>query len=116
MIMSEDDEVEVVCGSGNVFRDLRLPEADTEQMKSALAAEILKAMREHGLTHAAAAERAAVQRADISRICKVDLDRFTIDRLVRVLNRLDRRVEVVVSGPAASPVAKPAKRVARTGS
>jgi predicted XRE-type DNA-binding protein len=95
--MSEDDAVEVVRGSGNVFRDLGLADSDTEQMKSALAAEILKAMREQQLTHAAAAERAQVQRADISRICKVDLDRFTIDRLVRILNCLDRRVEVVVT-------------------
>lgn len=80
-----------------MFRDLGLPDPDTERMKSALAAEILKAMREQGLNHAAAAERAEVQRADISRICKVELDRFTIDRLVRILNRLDRRVEVVVT-------------------
>jgi predicted XRE-type DNA-binding protein len=100
-MMSESDDLEVVHGSGNVFRDLRLPDADTEQMKSALATEILKAMREQGLTHTAAAARAEVQRADISRICKVDLDRFTIDRLVRIANRLDRRVEVVVS--AAEP-------------
>ena len=95
--MSEGDDLEVMRGSGNVFRDLGLPDADTEQMKSALAAEILKAMREQALTHAATAERAHVQRADISRICKVDLDRFTIDRLVRILNRLDRRVELVVT-------------------
>ena len=110
--MSESDDVEVVRGSGYVFRDLRLPDADTEQMKSALAAEILKAMRQQGLTHAAAAERAEVQRADISRICKVDLDRFTIDRLVRIANRLGRRVEVVVS--AAEP-RRAAKEVATKG-
>jgi predicted XRE-type DNA-binding protein len=104
--MSEGDDLEVVRGSGNVFRDLGLPDADTEQMKSALAAEILKAMREQGLTHAAAAERAGVQRADVSRICKVDLDRFTIDRLVRILNRLDRRVELVVTTAAPRVVAR----------
>jgi predicted XRE-type DNA-binding protein len=104
--MSEADDLDVVRGSGNVFRDLGLADADTEQMKSALAAEILKAMREQGLTHAAAAERAGVQRADISRICKVDLDRFTIDRLVRILNRLDRRVELVVTTVAPRAVAR----------
>jgi predicted XRE-type DNA-binding protein len=98
--MSACDDLEVVHGSSNVFRDLGLPNADAEQMKSALAAEILKAIREQGLTHAAAAERAEVQRADISRICRVDLDRFSIDRLVRILNRLDRRVEVVVTSAA----------------
>jgi predicted XRE-type DNA-binding protein len=104
--MSESKDLELVRGSGNVFHDLRLPDADTEQMKSALAAEIIKAMREQGLTHAAAAGQAQVQRADISRICKVDLDRFTIDRLVRILNRLDRRVEVVVTSAEPRPVAK----------
>jgi hypothetical protein len=50
MIMNEDDAVEVVRGSGDVFRDLGLPDPDTEPMKSALAAEILKAMREQQLT------------------------------------------------------------------
>jgi predicted XRE-type DNA-binding protein len=104
--MSDGDEFELVRGSGNVFRDLGLPDADTELMKSALAAEILKAMREQGLTHAAAAERAGVQRADISRICRVDIDRFTIDRLVRILNRLDRRVELVVTTAAPRSVAR----------
>jgi hypothetical protein len=49
------------------------------------------------------------------RICKVDLDRLTIDRLVRILNRLDRRVEVVVSAPL-HPASKGPKRVARAGS
>jgi predicted XRE-type DNA-binding protein len=58
-------------------------------------------MRVVGLTLAAAAARAEVQRADISRICNVDLDSFNIVRLVRIVNRLDRRVEVVVS--AAEP-------------
>jgi predicted XRE-type DNA-binding protein len=104
--MSESGDFEVVRGSGNVFRDLGLPDADTEQMRSTLAAEILKAMREQGLTHAAAAARAEVQRADISRICKVDIDRFTIDRLVRILNRLDRRVELVVTTAAPRRVAR----------
>jgi predicted XRE-type DNA-binding protein len=72
-------------------------------------AQILNAMREQGLARAVAAARARVQRADISRICKVDLDRFTIDRLVRIPNRLGRRDEVIVRaaepGGAAEKVA-----------
>ena len=72
-----EDDLEIVRGSGNVFHDMGIPDADTEEMKSALAAEIIKAMREQGLTHEAAAKKAGVQRADISRVCNVDLDRFT---------------------------------------
>lgn len=95
-----EDDFEIVRGTGNVFRDMGIPDADTEEMKSALAAEIIKAMREQGLTHEAAAKKAGVQRADISRVCNVDLDRFTIDRLVRIANQLERRVGVVVTREA----------------
>lgn len=95
--MTETDDFEIVRGTGNVFHDMGIPDADTEQMKSALAAEIIGAMREQGLTHAAAAKKAGVQRADISRVCNVDLDRFTIDRLVKIANQLERRVAVVIS-------------------
>lgn len=92
-----DNDLELLEGSGNVFDDLGIPDAETEAVKSALAAEIIKALREQKLTHAAAAERASVQRADISRICSVDLDRFTIDRLVRIARSLDPQVHLVVA-------------------
>ena len=62
-----------------------------------MAAEVIKAMREQKLTHDAAARKAGVQRADISRICNVDLDRFTIDRLVRIARSLDPQVHLVVA-------------------
>ena len=45
-----------------------------------------------------------VTAADLSRIRNADLGRFTIDRLVRILNALDRRVTVKVS-KASKPVA-----------
>ena len=92
-----EDDLEVLEGTGNAFRDLGIPDAETEQVKSGLAAEIIRTMREQALTHEAAARKAAVQRADISRICNVDLDRFTIDRLVRVARSLDPQVHLVVA-------------------
>ena len=39
--MTHDEDMEVVYGSGNVFRD---PNADIEQLKAILAAEIIKAL------------------------------------------------------------------------
>jgi predicted XRE-type DNA-binding protein len=72
-------------------------------MKADLAAEIIRVLRERELTGAAAARLAGVHEADISRIRNADLDRFTIDRLVKILNRLDRRVEVHIAfRPAAT--------------
>ena len=89
-----NDDLELVRGSDNPFEDVGLPEADTKLIKADLAAEIIATLRERRLTGGAAAKRAGVQTADISRIRNADLSRFTIDRLVTILNRLNRKVEV----------------------
>jgi predicted XRE-type DNA-binding protein len=90
-------KLELVHGSGNVFRDLGTANADVEQMKAILAAQIIIALDGRKLTVRAAQEKTGVAAADFSRIRRVKLDRFTIDRLVTILNRLDRRVNVSVS-------------------
>lgn len=96
MIKAEDD-FEIVRGSGNVFRDLGLPNADIELVKADLGAAIMRAQREQGLTNAAAAHKAGVDVGDISRIRNADLDRFTIDRLARIARSLDPQVHLVVA-------------------
>jgi predicted XRE-type DNA-binding protein len=96
--MSEpESDLEIIEGSGNVFRDVGLPDPDTKLIKADLAAEIIRVLRTAKLTNVAAARRAGVAETDISRIRHADLNRFTIDRLVRILNRLDRRVDVVIT-------------------
>jgi predicted XRE-type DNA-binding protein len=49
--------IEVSRGSGNVFADLDLPDAETLQIKTWLVIEIRKAIRQQGLTQQAAATR-----------------------------------------------------------
>src|SRR5262249_18925103 len=83
-------------GSGNVFRDVGHKNADTNQFKSILAAEIIKALDRERLTVRAAHARTGIAAADFSRIRNADLGRFTVDRLMSVLNRLGSRVEVKV--------------------
>lgn len=88
------DKMELVKGSDNPFRDVGLPESDTKLIKADLAAEIIRVLRERKMTGAQAAEAAGTPEADISRIRNADLARFTIDRMVAILNRLDRGVKV----------------------
>lgn len=90
--MSDADEL--VRGSGNSFRDAGIVDADTELMKADLAAGIFRVLRERALSGAEAAQLAEVSEADISRIRKASLDRFTIDRLVRIHYRLDRGTRI----------------------
>ena len=88
------EKLELVRGSGNVFRDLIRENADVEQLKSLLAAEIIKALDRDELTVRAAHARTGFAAADFSRIRNADLARFTADRLVSILNRLGSSVEV----------------------
>jgi predicted XRE-type DNA-binding protein len=92
-----DDELEIVRGSDNPFRDAGLSDPDGKLMKADLAAGIIRTLKERNLTGVRAASLACVTEADISRIRNADLNRFTIDRLVKILNRLDSQVQVVVS-------------------
>jgi predicted XRE-type DNA-binding protein len=90
------DKLEVVRGSGNVFRDLGHQNADAEQFKAILAAEIIKAVDRDHLTVRAAHKRTGIAAADFSRIRNADLGRFTVDRLMAIINRLGSRIEVKV--------------------
>jgi predicted XRE-type DNA-binding protein len=93
--MSNED-LEVVRGSGNVFRDFAVSNADAEQLRSILAAQIINALDERGLTVREAESLTGIAAADFSRIRRANLSRFTIDRLITILNRLNRQVEVTV--------------------
>ena len=90
------DKLEVVRGRGNVFRDLSHKNADVEQFKAILAAEIIKALDREGLSVRAAHDLTGIAAADFSRIRNADLGRFTVDRLMSIINRLGSRVEVKV--------------------
>jgi predicted XRE-type DNA-binding protein len=90
------EKLELVRGTGNVFRDFGHKNADAEQFKSILAAEIIKSLDREQLTVRAAHARTGIAAADFSRIRNADLGRFTVDRLMSILNRLGARVEVKV--------------------
>lgn len=94
--MSEDD-FELVRGSGNVFRDMGHPNADAEQLRAILAAEIIHVLDEQALSVRKAESLTGIAAADFSRIRQAKLSRFTIDRLMTILNRLQRKVEVTVT-------------------
>jgi len=90
------EKLEVVRGSGNVYRDLKHKNADAEQFKAILAAEIIKAVDRERLTVRAAHRRTGIAAADFSRIRNADLSRFTVDRLMLIINRLGSRIDIKV--------------------
>ena len=91
------DDFELVRGSGNVFRDFGQPDADVQQTKALLAARIIGILDEDALSTRKAEARTGVSHADFTRIRNAQLGRFTIDRLMTVLNKLGQQVQVQVT-------------------
>jgi predicted XRE-type DNA-binding protein len=92
----KSEKLEIVRGSGNVFRALGHANADLLQLKALLAAEIIAALDRGGLSVRAAHARTKIAAADFSRIRNADLARFTVDQLMAIVSRLGSRVDVKV--------------------
>lgn len=86
-----------VKGSGNVFADLGRPDAELRQLKALLAAEIVRTLNDRGLTVRQAEALTGTAAADFSRLKGANLGRFTVDRLMTILRKLDCEVMVKVA-------------------
>ena len=86
----------VTRGSGNVFRDLGLPDAELLQAKADLVHRISVLIEERGMTQMRAAEVLGISQPKISALLHGRLDGFSMDRLVRFLNSLDQDVKISV--------------------
>lgn len=86
----------IIEGSGNVFRDLGLKDADELLVKAELTSQISEIIGERGLTQAAAAKLLGLKQPDVSNLLRGKLSKFSTDRLMNFLTRLGRDVEIVV--------------------
>jgi predicted XRE-type DNA-binding protein len=103
-----DDDIEIVRGSGNVFRDFGYADADVRQAKALLAAQIIKVLDAEALSTRQAEAKTGIAHSEFVRIRNVNLTRFTIDRLVTILGRLGQEVELTVTvHPRTRPGAAP---------
>jgi predicted XRE-type DNA-binding protein len=92
--VSEGEEIELVHGSGNVFRDFGDANADLEQARVILASQIVTRLDAKKLSTRAAEALTGVGASEFSRIRGLKLSRFTLDRLISILGRLDADAEV----------------------
>ena len=88
--------VEVEAGSGNVFADLGLPNADKLKIKSGLVIEITKAVRKLGLTQQDAARRMGITQPKLSGMLRGDFSNLSERKLMDCLNRLGYDIEIKV--------------------
>jgi len=84
--------------SGNVFEDMGMRDAEERLAKAELARIIRAEIRDRGLSQTEAASLLGIQQPDVSDLVRGKLSRFSISRLERFLNALDREIRIQV-GP-----------------
>ena len=95
----------IEMGSGNVFADLGLPDADERHLRVQLATRLNDLLKAEGLTQAAAARRLGIAQPHVSELKNYKLGRFSGERLLHYITLLNRDVEIFIRPRAASPVA-----------
>ncbi len=90
-------------GSGNVFADMGLPDADELLLKAQIMQAINSEIKRRGLTQAAAGKLVGLAQPDLSRIATGRDPRFSTERLFAVLRNLGCDVEIIVS-QASGPI------------
>jgi predicted XRE-type DNA-binding protein len=83
-------------GSGNVFADIGLPNAQEHLVKAQLVYKIDGLMKARGLKQVAAAKLFRVKQPDVSKMLRGDFRQFSVERLMRFLVALGQDVEIVV--------------------
>jgi len=90
------DNVSVESGSDNVFADLGFDNPEEELLKAKLVREIRAVIKRRRLTQAKAAILMGVRQPDVSAIVTGRTGKYSLDRLVRCLNRLGYSIDMVV--------------------
>ena len=90
------DGVEVHRGSGNVFADLGLADAEKLKIKTGLVLEIRNAMRSRGLTQQDAAKRMGITQPKVSDMMRGDFTNLSERKLMDCLTRLGYDIEIKV--------------------
>ena len=84
-------------GSGNVFADLGLPDAELQAVKARLVAMIADAIEKAGMTQAEAATIMGLSQPDVSKMLRGLFRPTSLERLIGCLTKLGREVEISVS-------------------
>ena len=91
-----NDDEKITRGSRNIFADLGYADAQAHLLKAGLVTQIRELITEKKLTQAAAAKRIGLSQPDVSRLMRGQFRDISIERLLRMITKLDCDIDVVV--------------------
>ena len=96
MKATKKPKIEHEVGSGNIFADIGLPNAEEHLIKAQLVFKIDMLMEARGLKQKDAAALFGIRQPDVSKMLRGDFRQFSVERLMRFLVALGQDVEIVV--------------------
>jgi predicted XRE-type DNA-binding protein len=95
--MKKQKRIEFEEGSGNVFADLGLKDDDQLLARARIGYHVFKILRDEKLRQREIAAVLGIAQPDVSHLMNGHFSRFTTDKLLDFLRRLDRKVTIEVS-------------------
>ena len=88
------DDTSAITGSGNVFADLGLPDADDRLLKSRVALVISDTIEQLGLSQKVAAEWLGIAQPDVSNLVRGRLRGYSLERMLAFARALGNDIEI----------------------
>ena len=86
----------VIRGSGNVFKDIGIPDPEAALVRSKIMSQVTEIIKERGLTQKEAGKILGLKQGRISELMNGKLSLFSLEHLYKLLNTLERDVEIIV--------------------
>ena len=90
-------DIEFEKSSGNVFADLELENAEELQARTMIGCHIIRLLKERNMEQRELAEVLGVKQAEISHLLNGHFSRFTTDKLLAFLKRMNLKVTIRIS-------------------
>jgi predicted XRE-type DNA-binding protein len=90
------NDIPVMEGSGNVFADLYLANADALQVKAELTRQLYNRTTALGLSQVQAARQLGLKQPDVSKLMHGHITGFSVDRLITLLTALEINIDIVL--------------------
>ncbi len=97
--MKDDHQAkaEIEEGSGNVFADLGLDDSDELFARAKIGFHVYSLLKEKQLAQREIASLLRIKQPEVSHLMNGHFSRFTTDKLLEFLKRLDRKVTIRIS-------------------
>lgn len=90
-------EIEFEESSGNVFADLGLEDAEELQTRGILGFHVVQLLKDKDLKQREIADLLGIKQAEVSHLMNGHFSRFSTDKLLEFLKRLEHKVTIEIS-------------------